>query len=87
MKTLKFNEKEYKAEKIIKTSNAIIGQDTQGNQIFTFRGVSDFSLFELEEGQNFDVGENDVLDDYILDLEFRLSMLEIGGMQNDLQSM
>ena len=61
MKTLKFNQEEYKAEKIIKTENSIIGQDLQGNEVFAFRGISDFALFELEDGQSFDVGEIEIL--------------------------
>ena len=54
MKTLKFNNEEFKAEKIIKTEKDIVGQDLQGNEVFSFRGISDFSLFVLEEGQTFD---------------------------------
>ena len=67
MKTLKFNQEEYKAEKIIKTENSIIGQDLQGNEAFAFRGISDFSLFELEDGQSFDVGEIEMLQSKLLE--------------------
>jgi len=57
MKTLKFNNQQFQAEKIIKTDTDIIGQDLNGNEIFTFRGISDFTLFSLDIGQNFDTTE------------------------------
>lgn len=69
MKTLKFNQEEYKAEKIIKTENAIIGQDLQGSEVFAFRGISDFALFELEDGQSFDIDEKEILQEKIKLLE------------------
>ena len=69
MKTLKFNNEKYSAEKIIKTMDAIIGQDLQGNEVFAFRGISDFSLFELEDGQEFDLDEKE-------DLRKRLEIAE-----------
>jgi len=57
MKILKFNNIEYKAEKIIKTETDIIGQDDNGNELFSFKGISDFTGFTLEEGQEFDIIE------------------------------
>lgn len=47
MKTLKFNNQEFKAEKITKTENDIIGQDSNGNELFAFKGISDFSGFTI----------------------------------------
>jgi len=61
MKTLKFNNEKYSAEKIIKTMDAIIGQDLQGSEVFAFRWISDFALFELEDGQSFDMEEKELL--------------------------
>ena len=69
MKKLKFNQEEYKAEKIIKTENSIIEQDLQGSEVFAFRGVSDFSLFALEDGQVFDLGEIEILQAELLEQE------------------
>lgn len=54
MKILNFNNQEFKAEKIIKTDTDIIGQDSNGNELFGFRGISDITGFNLEEGQEFD---------------------------------
>lgn len=55
IKTLIFYEEEYKAEKIIKTDSAIIGQDLQGNEMFAFRGITDFALFSLGVGEEYDI--------------------------------
>lgn len=54
MKTLKFNNEEFKAEKIIKIDTDIVGKDSSGIEVFSFKGISDFSQFSLEEGQTFD---------------------------------
>ena len=47
MKTLNVNNKKYQAEKIIKNDADIIGQDSNGNEAFAFRGISDFSGFTI----------------------------------------
>ena len=53
MKTLIFNNEEYQAERIVKTNTDIIGYN--GNaEVFSFKGVSDFSLFQLANGEVFD---------------------------------
>lgn len=57
MKILIFNKEEFKAEKIIKTIDSIIGKDSFGKEIFAFRGISDFSEFKLKEGESFDIEE------------------------------
>lgn len=54
MKKLTVNGEEFKADKIIKNETDIIGKNATGNELFAFRGISDFNLFALEEGQNFD---------------------------------
>lgn len=54
MKILNFNNQEFKAEKIIKTDTDIVGKDSSGIEVFSFKGISDFSQFSLEEGQTFD---------------------------------
>lgn len=57
MRILFFNNEQYQANKIIKTDKDIIGQDANGNEVFAFRGISDFSYFVLEDGQTFDILE------------------------------
>lgn len=53
MKTLTFNEGQFQAERIIKTEVDIIGV-TEGIEVFAFRGISDFSMFALNEGEEWD---------------------------------
>lgn len=60
MKILNFNNQQFQAEKIIKTEKDIIGEDLNGNEVFTFRGVTDFSLFTLEQGQEFDINDSEI---------------------------
>ena len=43
------NGETFQAEKIIKTVNNIIGYDSNGNEIFSFKGVSDFTGFQLQD--------------------------------------
>lgn len=53
MKTLIFNEEQLQAERIVKTDTGIVGYN--GNQeVFAFRGISDFTQFQLAEGETFD---------------------------------
>lgn len=44
------------ADKIVKdeTAKTITGFDTLGNQIFEYRGVSDFTLFTIGDGEDWD---------------------------------
>lgn len=57
MKTIIFNsDTEHSAEKIVKTENSIIGY-TDGNEVFSFRGISKFDMFELKDGAEFDTAE------------------------------
>lgn len=56
MKRLSFLDEVYEAERIVKTDDSIIGYSRQ-LEVFSFRGVSDFSLFILAEGQEFDEAE------------------------------
>gem|GEM_PF-1997494 len=53
MKTLYFADQTYQAEEIVKTKDSIIGY-VNGNEVFSIRGISDFSHFTLDEGQVFD---------------------------------
>lgn len=55
MKRLYFNAEIYEADKIIKTGMDIIGEDNNGNVVFAFKGISDFTQFHLEEGQEWDI--------------------------------
>lgn len=80
MKTLNFNNEQYKAEKIIKTETDIVGQDANGNELFAFRGINDFTGFALEEGQIFDVEQ--LTQEKILSKE--LANIKIDNMKKDL---
>lgn len=61
MKNLIFNEECLKAETIVKTETDIIGYN-ENKEVFAFRGISDFTLFRLEEGQKFDISKELKLD-------------------------
>lgn len=56
MKTLIFLGEEYNAEKIIKTGESIIGK-YKDTEVFSFKGIKDFSLFKLKDGAEFDTEE------------------------------
>lgn len=76
MKTLSCNGKNFQAEKIVKTSDSIIGYN--GNsEVFVFRGISDFSQFQLEEGQTFDLDEKEQLEMTIANLVYELVMKDL----------
>lgn len=66
MKKLTFNNETYEAEKIIKTDIDIIGQDSNSNELFAFRGISDFSTFVItnEDGIScdFDKAEPNIIE-------------------------
>ena len=93
MKKLIVNKKqEYIAEKIIKKDDSIklinvINEE--GNNIgnLTFPNISNMDDFQLEEGQEWDIPEEDEQALYQIDLDFRLSLLEMGVNVNDLQIM
>ncbi|WP_427137214.1 hypothetical protein [Psychrobacillus psychrodurans] len=57
MKKIEVHGKWYEAEKIFKGSDYIFGFDDD-LEIFKFRGVKDFSLFKLSEGDEYDLDEN-----------------------------
>jgi len=50
MKKLKVNGETFEAEKVIKTDKDIIGYDINDNEIFSFKGISDFTGFVLKDG-------------------------------------
>ena len=77
MKILNFSGETYQADKIVKTQNSIIGYNNN-QEIFAFRGINDFSAFQLSEGQEWDVDEKVAESAYLLDLDFRISMIELG---------
>lgn len=54
MKTLTFNDEDFKAEKIIKTDSDIIGYDSNDSEVFKFHIIGDFSKFSLAEGETYD---------------------------------
>lgn len=54
MKKINALGKVYQAERIVKTSDSITGYN--GNTpVWTFRGIKDWSQFQLEEGQEWDL--------------------------------
>jgi hypothetical protein len=53
MKTIYVNGEELQAERIVKTDTDIIGYNGN-NEVFSFRGISDFSQFQLAEGELYD---------------------------------
>lgn len=61
MKKLMFNNQTFEAEKIIKSNTDIVGKDLNDNELFAFRGISDFSQFSLD-GQTFDATEPTIAD-------------------------
>lgn len=79
MKILKFVNQEFQAEKIIKDGDNIIGQDINGIEVFAFRGISDFNNFSLEEGQTFDIAEQN-LEEQIKLMRETMNELILGGM-------
>jgi len=67
----------FEAERIVKTANSITGYN--GDTIaWSFRGIKDWLQFQLEPGQEWDVDEKAAEAAYLLDLDFRVSMLELG---------
>jgi len=56
MKILKFLGNKYQAEKIVKNENTIKGY-INGIEVFSFEGISDFSQYQLLNGQSYDVKE------------------------------
>ena len=59
MKKLIVNNEIYEAETIIKTDKNIIGYDINNNEIFSFKGISDFTGLVLKD-------ENDVVIEFSL---------------------
>lgn len=77
MKNLTFNNEIYQAKRIVKTDSDIIGYN--GNtEVFAFRGISDFSQFALDEGQEWDIDEKTELQKRISDLETLI--LQLSGV-------
>lgn len=56
MKTIKFLDSEYKAEKIVKHDDYIKGY-INDIEVFSFEGISDFSHYQLLDGQVYDQKE------------------------------
>lgn len=56
MKTLHFDGEVFQAERIVKTETSIIGYNGT-TEVFSFRGINDFSKFKLENSEEFDLDE------------------------------
>lgn len=76
MKTLYFNNKAFQAEKIIKKADSIIGY-IGSNEVFAFRGISDWTLFRVEGGE-FDPDPEAEKEQRIADLEAAIATI-LGG--------
>jgi len=79
MKTLIFNNAErLEAEKIIKKADSIIGY-IGTNEVFAFRGISDWTLFAIEGG-DFDPDPEQEKEQRIADLEAAIVAILGGAM-------
>ncbi len=80
MKTLYVNGETYQAERIIRTNTDILGFNSTSptTPIFAFRQIKDWTQFQLAEGQEWDIDEKVSETAYLLDLDFRISMIELG---------
>ncbi|NRT72683.1 hypothetical protein [Clostridium beijerinckii] len=56
MKKLNFNNETFEADKIIRFNNNIIGQDANRNELFAFKGISDFTGFAIINEDGTDAG-------------------------------
>lgn len=77
------NVQEYEAEKIVKSGNTIRLYNN-GELELTFPNIANINEFQLGEGQEWDISEEDEQALYQIDLDFRISMLEMGVNTNDL---
>ena len=83
MKKLYHNDETYRAEKVVKTNTDIIGFNNY-KETFAFRGIKDWSQFNLEDGQEWDLAKEDEQALYQIDLDYRVSILEMGVDIHDL---
>lgn len=72
MKQLKFMDETYEAERIVKTSDSIIGY-IGDNEVFSMRGISDFSGFELLDGAEWDMPTPTQIDEVKSDLSLMIN--------------
>lgn len=72
MKKLKYNGETYEAERIVKTSDSITGYigDTE---VFSMRGISDFSGYELLDGAEWDTPSQTDMDAVKSDLSLMIN--------------
>ncbi len=69
--------KPYQADEIVKKDNTITGY-VEGNPVWQFPNISNLNDFQLEEGEEFDTSEEDKKILHDLDIDFRLSKIEMG---------
>ncbi|MFC0652050.1 hypothetical protein ACFFF5_10115, partial [Lederbergia wuyishanensis] len=72
----------FEAEKIVKSDTSIIGY-IGNSEVFAFRGISDFSQFQLDKGQKWDIDEIERmrLDQAQANAElFEMMLMLTGGM-------
>lgn len=79
MKTLIFNGTEhFVAERIVKRGNEIVGY-IGGQEVFAFRGIKDWSMYKLADGQEFDGDAEQERERRLADLEAAVAWI-LGGV-------
>lgn len=76
-KRLKFLGEVYEAERVVKTGNSIIGY-TGSSVVFLFRGINDFSQFQLLDNADFDPDPEAEREQHIADLDAAIAAI-LGG--------
>ena len=90
MKTLFINGEELQAERIVKTDTDIIGYNNDSDTpVWSFKGISDFTLFQLAEGQEWDISDEEQWEAIIAVLSYELiqkdlTIQTLEGTQADL---
>lgn len=79
MKKLFVNNEVFEADKIIKSENSIMGY-TNGIEVFSFKGITDFSIFQLGEGFDELISVEDRLKSLEKDMADLMKEIALGGM-------
>lgn len=79
IKTLTFNGEQYEAERIVKTDTDIIGYNKGSDiPVFSFKGIADFTQYQLTTGETFDIDPEQEKEQRIADLELAIASI-LGG--------
>ncbi|WP_347722508.1 hypothetical protein [Lysinibacillus capsici] len=74
MRKLEFLGEFYEAERIVKEDNSITGY-IDNLKVFSFQGITDFSLFKFDDEEIFDLDENSLLKERLKSVEEALMFL------------